>query len=451
MAPWIYLHIMPNGGVLPCCTATTIFGDYFGNADKEDLKVIWNNERYKKLRLNMLSGKKSSTCQKCYDLENSNLKSMRNSINGKFSDDFSLVKRTHENGSLNEVNIKYFDVRFSNFCNFKCRGCSPHLSSAWYEDQKKMCSRTMSKLAAAGFKNKIVNVTAKGQGRLWRRLEALIPNIKIASFTGGEPLIIDEHYMTLKTLLKHHRNDVILQYNTNLSVLSYKKYNLIEFWKQFPNIHVAVSMDDINDRAEYFRKGLNWNKFIDNLITLKEQVPHVNFNITPTVNITNIYYIPELYHFFLKEGFIKPYGMIFSILFKPYEYSVQVLPINLKKEVTKKLKNSVLELKKQNPDMTFDDYQDQINGIINYMNEIDMSILLSAFAHRTIRLDSIRNESFVKVFPKLRCLLVYGQAIASDYNTIIESLSRIEGSSTLQGSTQTNIKKYLGSLRKGIH
>ena len=33
-----------------------------------------------------------------------------------------------------DVKLALWDVRISNFCNFKCRGCGHLLSSAWYED-----------------------------------------------------------------------------------------------------------------------------------------------------------------------------------------------------------------------------------------------------------------------------------------------------------------------------
>ena len=52
MVPWVHLHIMPDASVIPCCVAP--YDDHFGDAKKRPLKEIWNSEKYKKLRINML-------------------------------------------------------------------------------------------------------------------------------------------------------------------------------------------------------------------------------------------------------------------------------------------------------------------------------------------------------------------------------------------------------------
>ena len=397
MIPWIHMHIMPDASIIPCCVAP--YDDHFGNANKETLKDIWNSKKYRELRLKMLQGQKSSTCQRCYTLEESKMNSMRKSINYRFAKSFPLVEKTDKNGKLKQLDLKYFDVRFSNICNFKCRGCSPILSSAWYEDHEKLYNYKSDK-------EKTINCTTNGTNNIWQQLTELIPNIDQAYFAGGEPLMMDEHYKTLEILLEHNRHDVILSYNTNMSIIRYKHYDLINLWKQFKHVFVSMSIDDIEARGEYFRKGLNWKRLIKNLDTLRAKTPHVTFSITITVNITNIYYLPEVYTFFLKREYIKADGVIFNMLLDPDEYRIQVLPKEFKEKVSHKLQKSIIMLKHSMPRHNFSHYQQQIQNILKFLHEKDQTHLLKQFSKRTQALDAIRGESFADTYPELKTLLI---------------------------------------------
>lgn len=398
MIPWIHLHIMPDASVIPCCVAP--YHDHFGNAKKEPLENIWNSDKYRKLRLNMLQGKQSESCQHCYALESSRLKSMRISINRRFADYLPLVAQTQPDGSLEQLNMKYFDIRFSNICNFRCRGCSPTLSSAWYEDHEKLYSYKSDK-------PKLIEcTTSNASDKLWKQLSTLIPHIKEAYFAGGEPLIMDQHYKTLQILLEHGRNDAILSYNTNMSTIKYKNYDLIELWQQFNTVRVSMSIDDIHTRGEYFRKGLHWNRLLKNLDTIREKAPHVTFTITVTVSIYNVYYLSEIFEFFLKRDYIKPNDIIFNMLLDPDEYRIQVLPPKHKLKVAFKLKNTLDRLKKEMPTEKFTHYEWQLSGVLDFLYKEDQSYLLKDFSQRTQALDKIRNESFSKVYPELESLLI---------------------------------------------
>ena len=398
MVPWIHLHIMPDASVIPCCIAP--YNDHFGNAREKTLKEIWNNEKYRELRLNMIQEKKSATCQRCYRLENSRMASMRLGINRRFAKYIPLVKKTRPDGSVGQLNIKYLDVRFSNICNFKCRGCSPVLSSAWYEDHEKLYDYKIDK-------PKLIEcATHNASDHLWQQLVTLIPYIKEAYFAGGEPLMMEQHYKMLQILLEHGRNDTVLSYNTNMSIIKYKNYDLVELWKQFQRVVVSISIDDIGARGEYFRKGLNWNRLIENLGILKEQVSHVIFTITVTVSIFNVYYLPELYEFFLKRKSISTRHIFFNMLLDPYEYQIQVLPLDFKHKVAAKIKNTLETFKEE---MTMEDfvrYERQVQDLLGFLYKEDQTNLLKKFSQRTQALDKIRNESFVKTYPELAFLLV---------------------------------------------
>jgi hypothetical protein len=65
----------------------------------------------------MLSNKPSKQCGKCYDQEKSGFFSLRLSSNKHFGHNIGLIDNTQADGSADFI-IKYWDIRFSNLCNF---------------------------------------------------------------------------------------------------------------------------------------------------------------------------------------------------------------------------------------------------------------------------------------------------------------------------------------------
>jgi radical SAM protein with 4Fe4S-binding SPASM domain len=73
--PWVHMHMWPNGITYPCCLATN---DYtIGNTNTSTFKELWNSERMRELRRNMLDGKPTSGCSRCYEHEENGSRSMR--------------------------------------------------------------------------------------------------------------------------------------------------------------------------------------------------------------------------------------------------------------------------------------------------------------------------------------------------------------------------------------
>ena len=127
MNPWIHLHTTPTGVAAPCCIAESCAtDDGMGNSREQSLMQLVNSEQMNKLRLNMLTGVKNEECRKCYQHEAQNVKSFREMTNLQFKHAFdeAVIENTNlADGSLNNFKMRYFDIRFSNICNFKCRTC----------------------------------------------------------------------------------------------------------------------------------------------------------------------------------------------------------------------------------------------------------------------------------------------------------------------------------------
>lgn len=388
--PWTHIHILPSSKVLPCCIWP--YDKPIGDVSQQSLQEIWNSDSYKELRLNMLADKPSAGCKRCYEVEESGSGSVRRMLNTDYVDYFDkFVPLTNQDGSHDKLNLTHFDVRFSNICNFKCRGCSPELSSAWHSDFEKMYGSTGPKY-----------ITVSPNENLWDELNSLIDTIEVAYFAGGEPLIMDDHYRMLEEFISR-KKFVELAYNTNLSKISYRGKSICDYWNHFDRVRVGISIDDVGKRGEYFRHGMDWTQTLENIRYIKQHSPHVNFTVNCTVNAMNVLYIPEIHATLVNEGVIRPNKFQENLLFDPDFLRAQILPRPLKRMAAANI-YSYMESCKKNPDWSeveiFQNNQRMLT-ILRHMDQQDLTHLLPAFIERTRKLDELRNESFKDVFPEL--------------------------------------------------
>jgi radical SAM protein with 4Fe4S-binding SPASM domain len=389
--PWTHLHILPDAKVLPCCVSP--YAEPFGDVSKTTTRVIWNNDFFKRLRLNMLGGKKSETCRRCYELESCKATSLRLQANEMLKDSFDVVKSTYQDGSVPKFEMHYLDIRFSNICNLKCLGCSPMLSSKWYEDYEKLYDKKIDH-------SKILNANELSIN-LWEELEEQLPYVKRAYFAGGEPLLMDEHYRCLNYFIEHKKTDVAISYNTNLSSLKNKNFDVLSYWKQFREIYLSISIDDIEGPGEYFRFGLKWDKLVANILKVKRECPQVSIEITCTINLFNISRLPEIHGCLRELDIIQEHNFYMNFLLDPHELTVNQLPEVIKVHTEKKLMDYLESLTNLVPEK---DWQKLIHDFklqIDFMKKKSDQGLQQKFLYRTRKLDKIRGNSFEKAYPEL--------------------------------------------------
>ena len=290
MMPWVHMHAFPDGRAYPCCLS-----DYWhpmGDLRKNTMEEVWNQDKYKTMRRNMLEDKPCVECKKCYEQEENGFFSMRYDSNRNYGHYINEVEQTHEDGTNPEFKIRYWDVRFSNLCNFRCRSCGPIFSSNWYNDHVKLYN---VKPDVLGRPMERVEYTAGNEDEMIAQMEEHIPYLEQVYFAGGEPLIMKEHYYLLEKLIEYGKTDVRIQYNTNFSELRYKDKHVFDYWKHFKNVQVLASIDGSHNKAEYWRHGTKWDLVLSNVQKLKKECPHVNFVMSFTLSWINAQNFVELH------------------------------------------------------------------------------------------------------------------------------------------------------------
>lgn len=397
---WNHLHVNTNGDVQPCCMAP--FSATLGNLKEKSFDEIWNGNAMKKARRRLLKDMPLNTCQGCYEKENSSDWSLRKASIMKYHNEVKdLLKTTTPDGTSLNSKPTYWDIRFSNICNMRCRMCGHFSSSKWFNDAKTLSKEYNNHIYLGKDDSRAIIHALNNSTDLLDRLDEYLPFVQELYFAGGEPMLMEEHYRILTRLDELGLHNTFIRYNTNFLQLYYKDKDIVELWKRFTNVFCSISVDTYGTRAEILRHDTIWSKIEDNIKRVKKEVPHVRFNIAPTVQILNIFSVTDLHKDWCEKGWLKPNDFFLNILHDPDFYNIQALPLILKEQAKKKLLEHLQWLSKNYNDNLYS-ISNTINNTINYMmsNQLDESYLYE-MCKQTKQLDTIRNQNTPATFPEL--------------------------------------------------
>jgi hypothetical protein len=394
--PWMHLNFEPNGKVVPCCL-TSHYNYFAGDLNTQSIDAIWNSKNMKTLRKEMLNGIEPDICATCFNKEKVTGESGRIHHNKEFKNvlkDIPII--TEADGTCNKMELKYWDFRFSNLCNMKCRSCGPRYSSAWVPDAKKL-----------GYtdQEKVWSIESVDDQTNFDFLKDQVQHVQKIYFAGGEPLLMPEHWQILDMLVENKRFDVKISYNTNGSTLSYGKKSAIDYWKQWQSgkIEVWPSIDEFGPRAELIRSGTVWPKVEENLIELSKLE---NILVRPgmTIGAWNVFRLPELINHLISIGVIcarhNYQNFFINLLQFPAHYHVSILPDDFRKETIGKLKTFIVSHNKK--------YNTTIDHLFTYIiHELEKPhdpVAAKKFLQVSKQVDDIRNENIFEVIPELKIL-----------------------------------------------
>lgn len=386
--PWIHMHPWPNGKTMLCCDSP--WEDHIGDLRENSLKEVWNSEKMKEVRLNMLNGKKCKQCVRCYEKEDKGHDSLRVRSNRDWLEPhWDKVAKTNADGSLDDLHIVYLDFRFSNVCNLRCRYCGPELSSNWYADAKASTFNISPT-------ERVIQIR-KDVDNFMEEFDPMLEHIEQIYWAGGEPIMMDEHWAIMNRLVEMGKTDIRIFYNTNFTSLTYKKHNVLDLWKNFDNISVGASLDAEGIRGEYQRKGTVWADVEENIIQLKETSPEVDFYISATVSAYNAWHITDFHRSWVDKGYIKPADWYMNVLLNNERFRMSVLPQGLKAEIKAKWEKHLKWLEPQdNIGRATDGYKSSIKFL-----DDDHTHLLDEFKAFNVEFDKLRDENFDEVYPEL--------------------------------------------------
>jgi hypothetical protein len=422
--PWIHFATRPNGDMRLCCSsnASGAGGDHTvglvkmedgepANFGRETPMEAWNNDYMKSVRTTMLNGVSKRVWETgTWHLDENGV------------DIPHLIEQTKEDGTVPEE-LVYLDLRLGHTCNIKCVMCSPHDSSKWVMDHKKLMPQLEDPevIRQMQWDKKQFNNKWHEKDTFWEEMYAQIPNLKQVYFAGGEPLMIKEHKMFIEEIVRQgYQDKILLRYNSNGLLVD---DDLIELWSKFKKVKFAVSMDASHGRDEYIRYPTDWKTVEKTLHMLDNTPDNIQTSLATAIQIFNIKHLPDFMKWKIESGFKKlnegtvPGGVQMGgglvnmhLLYIPTFLSIQILPEHDKQEV----KERFMDFK----DWLWTNYRQDDDfwkhnpygwkrweAVLNHMNAEDNSHLLPGFKEYVNKLDAIRGLSAAEVFPELAHLL----------------------------------------------
>ena len=373
-APWTHTYVSPQGERRLCCASREEAkfqkqyldsGTKKGKFEPETLEEHWNSDYMKDIRKRMLAGEKLKECEVCND-QVLNLHTYRKYFTEtlfphKVED---IIANTAMDGTYSDLPVSY-DYRISNLCNFKCRMCGEQLSSSWEAEKKKhnLIDVKQDPWMEPTNRKKITNFQEEV---LEVELQRAVDNKTIEEiyWVGGEPLMWERHWTIMQQLVDNgHSKNVTIRYNTNLSRVKYKDYNLWDMLPHFKNVNICASIDGAYDVGEYIRTGLKWDEWLDNFkkgIPLIEKYGNDAMVFDVTLTTPGLFDLKRLFDV-VTELDVKSYFK-FTFAFDP---SVVMSPLCLPREILEETVNDLIDYIEPNLTWKTKVYKESLVSLIN--------------------------------------------------------------------------------------
>jgi MoaA/NifB/PqqE/SkfB family radical SAM enzyme len=392
--PWVSLEASPIGTVRPCCLADDELVDDTGEKFSlltADFADIQNSASMRGLREQFLAGEKPQTCRKCWMEERA----------GRTSKRMHTLDRMKHMGISNEWTadakpLMFLDLKLGNICNLKCRICGSWSSSQFATEEINQLPRAEQKQS---FPYQMLKAGAwpRENQSFWNEIDQCLNDIRYIEFTGGEPFMIDQHFVMLQGIVDRGiAHQVEIHYNTNGTQYPEQAEHI---WKHFKTVEIAFSIDDVGERFEYQRSNAVWTEVcanLDRFRDLKEIHSNIVLQVCTTVNVFNVRYLGEVAEWIEKNR--DTFNFVYwNMMHDAWYFSIATLSDVAKAAITEYL-DSVDTI-----------YRDEFDCIRDFMNRgasTDGNILRM----RVRDLDRKRAQNLATVEPEFAELIDY------DYN-----------------------------------
>jgi MoaA/NifB/PqqE/SkfB family radical SAM enzyme len=379
--PWNHFSAHTDGSMRVCCNSTNV-GKLKDNNNNpinlhsiENIIEFYNIDHLKNIRKKMLLGERIPECTRCYDIEDNNGTSVRQTFIKKWPIDSYINNTDQLTGEIKKVDINYLDLSWSNKCNLQCKMCSPAASD-----------QLLPEFIEINGKNKhttLLNLIDFKDQWQYSKIKSILSqtisnNLNEILVTGGEPLINNDFYEFCKSLIKSGiSTQISISIHTNLTVLPTKWFDI---WPKFKTTSIKISLDGVEDVYEYIRYPGKWHivkQNIEKLITFSRDKKKFGIEFHTVLSIFNTSKFTDLLDYISK---LDEKCNIIRIPHINYIYDpIYASPSNIPEEYKLKIYNEINTWVDNNRDKFINDRR--------CLDKLDVLIAVS-----TILLDSSENN-----------------------------------------------------------
>jgi organic radical activating enzyme len=239
-----------------------------------DVSALHNTKYKKEQRALMLKGERPSECNFCWQIEDSGTQLSDRAYRSKDIFEEGLIE---EALTIENPNPRYVEVNFNQACNFKCSYCSPHLSTAWYQEIEREGSYQLTDYRHNDLSwiHKTMTLDNSPDSpyveAFWKWLPDVYPTLQTFRMTGGEPLMDKNTFKMFDYIHEHPKTDLHLSITSNCCppgnqwskfLISLKKITEKDAIDHFM---LFCSLDSWGKQAAYIRNGMDFDLLHNNV------------------------------------------------------------------------------------------------------------------------------------------------------------------------------------------
>jgi organic radical activating enzyme len=374
------------------------------------MEAIVNGPIANKTRLQFLNKESPRDCDSCWQREASGVtvghpREFSNSLSTNVI--ASAISNTNTDGSLQNHKLKFFDIIWTNKCNFACLHCLPNLSSTIASNYKDTFDIWLNDM---NDKNDFDYWANPDKINNNDKIEYILRNadsLELLHFNGGEPFLQEETFILLDELKKRNlQKKIKLWFHTNGSVRTYKNIDIIEdYIRPWGNAYINMSHDHFGARGEYFRYGYKDKKWLETYNRLISA--GVEGSVDTSITLFNILTLDELVTWYLENGIIDKSVLGWNFITGPIIWNVHNLCYvpELRDELQQAMYRTLNILNAVKTPDHVSKFVSNINGLLkNIDNGYDYSTIENKFIRAVDTLDIKRATNFLQTFPELEPL-----------------------------------------------
>lgn len=390
---------------------------------KIDVSALHNTKYKKEQRKLMLDGQRPSECHFCWEIEDSGNQLSDRAYRSEDVYSPGIIEETLRLGHTGNPAPRYVEVNFNQACNFKCRYCSPHLSTAWMQEIEKhgayvLEDRWHNDLSWMKEKNVWPNNSPDNPyvKAFWEWFPTVYNKLHTFRMTGGEPLMDKNTFKVFDYVKQNPKNDLHLSITSNCCPPGQQWSKFIEDLKELAekdaidHFMLYCSLDSWGSQAEYIRTGMNFDQLLKNVKQFLKEGDRHSLSFINTFNVLSYTGFPEYIKniFQLREEFNTTRQLIWFDV--PQLHYPEWLNPKLTPERTSILEETVefMEKHRESSDNLFKGFRDheisKVKRLIDWIKspvEFDVATAKQNFKLFINESDHRNQTNFLQTFPEL--------------------------------------------------
>ena len=397
--------------------------------DAEAIKLnpgaIHNTVQKKDDRAKMQQGVRPSGCEYCWKIEDMDRDAISDRVYKTIIHDDKDLEDAYQTPPEQDVNLRTLEIAFDRTCQFACSYCNPAFSSTWVKDIRVNGAYhglvsdgrnhfTHTHDSAQLYKFGEANPYVEAFHKWWETdLHRTLTELRI---TGGEPLMSAETWKLIEWFKTNKgKSQTRLAINSNLGF----QVDVQRLIKSVDGLEIDLYTSNESDdrQAEYIRDGLDYNLWLENVMTLARSGKFRGLHVMCTINALCLDSLPQFLDTMLdlKKEYGRDYpNFSLNILRFPSFQSPLILPDDIRTQYKNRLINWMMH--HQDSEFLHQHERNQMQRLIDYLDVIktphtgaaEQSVLQQDFKKFFTQYDQRRGKNFAETFP----------ALADWYNTL---------------------------------